>query len=317
MKTMVRFHAFKAGILGLALVAGAVISSPSALAQNDDANWRLLNEILNTSNSVNNSGSEENARKAYARCVELGEEVRARQDMDITVRHYFEAEVESCLHYAMHRGKFSNGTVDQCSHHFAFAKKLVDAILSAQGKAGPTLEQLENLRHRLRRAGETGPDIGCTGDYAGLIALLPVTDTLPPSQPPGVPDEQILRHITGAIGEIGATETEAWLRTCRSFLEGVSQRAELHEVERIYFGALVENCLATALARSDAPGKYGDACVHHHLYATRMAEALARDKETPFFNADYRLIVSEELKVIVRQGPAMGCLQDYGDLRGD
>lgn len=295
----------------LALTFATSLLSTPANAQATQADWDLLNRIFEASNSV----SRETARQAHGLCVELGKEVAARSDMTPAQHLYFQAEVESCLSYAMNNGEFSDENGSECSHHFKMASLFAQSIVAAQGQPGVVQDQLTNLRDRLQRASEIGPQIGCEGDYAALLASLPATDTIASTQETGVPDDQIREQIFNATNAIEATQSADWVQMCRTFEEGVAQREQLHDVERVYFGAMIENCIATAMARGSYSDESGDACVHHHAFASKMLEALLFDEGMTFFSDDYREYVQEELKIAIRQGPGMGCTQDYEGLR--
>lgn len=173
-------HAIKAAVCVIAVAGSFSAFAVPAAAQSSDTGFQLLNQIYEASNSVE-SDEPETARAAYKTCTKLDKELAARAGMEAGVRFYLEAEVEGCLSYAMYHGGFSDGTGDKCSHHFAHAEKLKDAILAAQSVKGVQQEQLTNLRDSLQRASEVGPQhYGCTGDYAALIQALPAADAIAP-----------------------------------------------------------------------------------------------------------------------------------------
>jgi hypothetical protein len=308
---MLSFRLFRNAAALLALTFATAGLSTPASAQATEEHWNLLNRIFEASNSV----SRETARQAHGLCVELGKEAAARSDMTPAQHLYFQAEVESCLSYAMNNGEFSDENGSACSHHFEMASLFAQSIVAAQGQPGVVQDQLTNLRDRLQRASEIGPQIGCGGDYAALLASLPATDTIASTREAGIPDDQIMEQIFNATSAIEATQSEDWVRMCRSFEDGVAQRETLHDVERAYFGAMIENCIATAMDRGSYSDESGDACVHHHAFASKLLEALLFDQGMSFFSDDYREYVKEELKVAIRQGPGMGCTQDYEGLR--
>lgn len=307
---MVGFHPIGAAALAVALFAATAAFSTPASAQSSDADFQFLNRIYDVSNSVD----EDTAREAFKSCQDLGKELAARQDMEAAVKFYFEAEIESCLSYAMSHGEFTDVTGDECAHHFAAAEKFAAAILAAQNKAGVQQEQLTNLRERLQRLSEIAPQRGCTGDYAKLIQSLPATDAIVPPDETGIPNKQIMDQISSTANGITDTDSAEWLRKCRSFSADTG-RAELNAIERAYLEGQIENCIATTMARGNMSDETGDVCFHHHLYATRLADTLALDTKTTFLDSGFREYVSEELKTAKRQGPGMGCKQDYGSLK--
>jgi hypothetical protein len=300
----------KATALVLAFMIAASTFATEAVAQATEEDWQLLVRLVEASNSV----SAETAREAHKECVAIGKEIAARKDMDPTQRLYFESEVESCIAYAMNNGQFSDETGDECSHHFRFAQLLRDSIQSAQNKPGLVQEQFDVMRDRLQRASELGPDMGCKGDYEGLIASLPATDAIAAG---GAfqPNEELLRRFANVTND--ATGDAAGLASCRQLDDEVYQNSNLHTVEHTYFEALFQDCLARAMIRGAAADEVGDACVHHHLFATHLATTLMIDKEAPFFDEHYRLAVGYELETAMRQGPEMGCTQDYAALKVD
>ena len=234
------------------------------------------------------------------------------------MRYYLEAEVEACLSYAMYHGDFTDATGDKCSHHFAHAEKLKEAIVAAQNQKGVQQEQLTNLRDSLQRASEVGPQhYGCAGDYAKLITSLPATDALAPANEPGIPNRQIMDQISSATQAVTDTDSQTWLAACRKLPEALAGPAELNAVERVYFEGLIENCIATVMARGNMSDGTGDACAHHHVFASKLAQTLALDTKAAFLDKGFREYVSEELKTAKRQGPGMECKQDYEALKSD
>ncbi len=312
---MVCFHPFKIAALAAALTAAAASFSMPAAAQSAEADFQLLNQIFEASNSIE-SDEPEIAREAYKTCTALGRELAARKDMEAGVRSYFEAEIEGCLSYAMYHGEFSDETGDKCSHHFTHAEKLAEAIRSAQNKKGVQQEQLTNLRDSLQRAGEVGPQhYGCTGDYARLIQSLPATDAVAPVVEAGIPNKEIMDQISSTTYGITDKDSAEWLRKCRSFSAAVANHAGLNAIERAYFDGQIENCIATTMARGNMSDETGDVCFHHHLFASRLAETLTLDTKAAFLDSGFREYVSEEIKTAARQGPGMGCKQDYEALK--
>lgn len=310
---MAGFHPVGTAALAAALFAAMAVFSTPAAAQGSDADFQFLNRIYDVSNSVD----EDTAREAFKSCQDLGKELAARQDMEAAVKFYFEAEIESCLSYAMSHGEFTDASGDECHHHFAAAEKFAAAILAAQNKAGVQQEQLTNLRERLQRLSEIAPQRGCTGDYAKLIQSLPATDAIMPPDESGIPNKQIMDQISSTTHGITDTDSAEWLRKCRGFSADVAGHAELNAIERAYFEGQIENCIATTMARGNMSDETGDVCFHHHLFASKLADTLALDTKAVFLDAGFREYVSEELKTAKRQGPGMGCKQDYESLKSD
>ncbi len=293
----------------LALTAGLLVSP--AAAQGSDEDWQLLNRIFDASNSV----SPTTAREAQAKCVAIGREIDARPDMIEMQRLTLQAEVESCIAYAMNNGQYSDETGDQCSHHMAFARLLTASIQAAQGVEGVSKEQFEEARYRLQGAVQRGPQMGCSGDYAALLASLPAEDAIASNERPGLPDQELMGKFEQLKYGIIADGPEQWLTLCRTLRAEVDQRGpSFHEVERLYFVAQAEDCVARTMALSGFIDETGTACTHHHAFAQNLSQALRADKDTPFFEDGFRQFMENELITAMRQGPGMGCTEDYAGL---
>jgi len=285
--------------------------TPDAVAQGTEEDWQILNRIFEASNSVR----PETAREAQAQCAAIGKEIAARTDMLEVQRLALQAEVESCISYAMNNGQYEDETGDQCSHHLAFARLLTDAILEALKMEGIFPEQFADARDRLQRASEVGPQMGCNGDYASLLASLPTAEEIAAAQNMGRPNSELQGRFEELKYSISAEGSEQWLPQCRALGEEVERRGpSLHEVERWYFSALVEDCVARTMAMSGFSDETGDACAHHHLFAQNLSLALVLNKETPFFEDTFRQFMTAELETAMQQGPGMGCTEDYAGL---
>lgn len=291
-------------VLALILAGGVA----PVLAQSPD-DWQLLNRIFETANSIN----EDTARGAYDQCIDLGKEVAARE-LPPEQKLYFEAEIESCIAYAMNNGQFDDAAGDHCAHHFRFASLLAESIAAAQGPGRVAPEQMAAMTDRLQRATELGPQLGCTGDYTALLtSAAPSADAIAANEP-GLPDRDLMNAIFNTTRAAKADQPVESIRACREHEATVAKSTALGDVERSYLEAIVENCVATAMARAEVADDTGDACVHHFAYAEKLAMALLFDMELKFFAADYREVAKEELAVAMRQGPEMGCPQDYAAL---
>jgi len=188
-----------------------------------------------------------------------------------------------------------------------------DAILAALNQPGVVEEQFVVMRDRLQRASEIGPDLGCDGNYEGLIASLPETDAIAVAA--GIPNEEIQRRFASVKGEITAEEADDAVAACRALGTEVLQSVRLDAVEYTYFDAMTEDCIASAMVHGAKPDEVGDACVHHHLYAMNLSMTLMMDKEVRFLDENFQKYVSHELETAMRQGPEMGCTQDYAVLK--
>ena len=293
----------------LLALAACVLASPAA-AQGNEEDWQLLNRIFEASNSV----SPETAREAQATCMAIGKEIEARTDMLQVQRLTLMAEVESCISYAMNNGGYSDETGDQCSHHMEFARLQTEAIKAAQGMEGVSPEQFQEARYRLERASELGPQMGCSGDYAALLASLPTEDELAAARS-GIPDDDLMGKFEALKYGITAEGPEEWLAQCNVLSAEVEQRGPtFHEVERWYFVAQVEDCIARTMVLSGYSDDTGNACTHHHLFAQNLSLALLLNKDMPYFDDGFRQFVAAELATAMRQGPEMGCTEDYAGL---
>jgi hypothetical protein len=257
----------------------------------------------------------ETAREAQALCVEIGKDVTARTEMHPVQRLTLQAEIERCISHAMENGRYSDETGDHCSHHLAYIRLQVEAIIAAQGIEGVEAEQFADARMRLDETSRRGPQMGCTGDYAELLASLPATDAIASELRPGLPDRELMGRFEELRYGITAEGPEQWLVLCRALADEVEQRGStFHDVERWYFLAQVEDCIARTMAMSGFSDESGNACAHHHAFAENLSVALRLNKDTPFFDDEFRQYMAGELTVAMRQGPGMGCTEDYAGL---
>ena len=119
--------------------------------------------------------------------------------------------------------------------------------------------------------------------------------------------------VDGAIHR--AAGHDALQAACRALGTEVLQNARLHAVEYTYFDAMTEDCIASAMVHGGKPDEVGDACVHHHLYAMHLSVTLMMDKEMQYLDQDFQKHVGYALETAMRQGPEMGCTQDYAVLK--
>ena len=283
----------------------------AVLAQASDDTVQLLNRIVAASNATR----PETARAVHDRCLELGEEVAARPAMVPAQRLALQAEVEACLFHALSAGQFSDAAGDACGHHFRFATLLAQAIAETEAVARGDGAPVKVMRDRLQRAGEIGAQLGCRGDYAGLLTEPAVYSGGVAAVAQGVPDNALLAAIASTTRTPDAPET--WLAACRRHGDTVARRSAFDFVERAYFEAQVQNCIATAMAASKVADATGDACAYHYVYAEKLVLALLFDMELGFFDAGFREQARGELRLAIRQGPRMGCQEDFAALALD
>lgn len=150
---------------GLAML---MASGLLATAEPGEEDWaralQFVNEVSDAINAVNKG----EARESHARCVALGKNLRGMETASSTQRLSLEAEIDYCIFYSMHHGRFSDDSGDQCSYHRAYATKLSRVIAGRRGQPGFTPELMDNLGRRLESAMSLGPGMGCTQDYASL-----------------------------------------------------------------------------------------------------------------------------------------------------
>ena len=147
---------------GPAIVLGTLLPQTTARAQSEGG-YDLLLEIVAAINSV----SEETAREAHARCLDISKKLADRKDIADIQRLYFEGMISSCISYAMNNGQYSDATGDQCSHQFAYAAKLNQVV-----KLGATkpefAAQLPNIKDTLDGAIRSGQSVNCEQDFEAL-----------------------------------------------------------------------------------------------------------------------------------------------------
>lgn len=292
------------------VMAGTLAFCVSALSQNNQELSAFLNRIFNASNSV----SAETARAAHKQCVALGQELAALPGFDPLQRLYLEAEIESCISYAMNHGKFVDDNGDECSHQFTFATKIAQVIEGGKDKTGYAGDTMRALGERLERTLSIAPQVGCKQDFAAFTSAIAIAKAQ--SVPPPPPANRALIDSVGSVRyEITSGNAREMQTKCLSFKEQAAATPELTPVERLYVGSMIEDCVARAKSIGQYADVLGDACSHHFGFAVKLAEGVAAGKLEPEHPDMLHLIMQGELETAKRQGPDMGCKQDYGSLK--
>lgn len=291
----------------LAVFLSSALPLPAA-AQSGEEPYVLLTKVLQTAKSV----SPETAREAQATCAAIGKEVKERTDLVDLQRLMLLTEVETCIAAAMTAGQYADESGDACSHHYESARQLAAAYHSAKSLEGIPAEQFAQSRSRLEQDVVRGKEMGCTGDYAALLASLPSDEDVAAAQTKGIPDEDLTRRFEALRTTITAEAPEQWLDQCRALGMAVNQRGgTLHEVEQWYFIAQVEDCVTRAMAASGYSNDTGDACAHNFLYARNINLALRFNQNTPYFEDGIRQAVEGELAAAKQRAAEMTCTEDY------
>ena len=303
----IQFIAAVVALAGLAL--GTVLT---ANAQPTEAEMRFLSEILDASKSEN----EETARAAHAKCVALSKRLDAMTGIAAVQRLYYEAEIEKCISYAMNNGRFSDATGDACSHHYAFASKLAQVIEAGSGQPGFMPGLMSALGDSLKSATNIGPTIGCTSDYRVFEAAIALAET-EAAKPPPAPPFKLWDDINNAARGFAPKNAREVQKTCLAFSGQIAAKPDLPAAERLFYEGMIENCVARAMEAGKYSDESGNACDHHFRFAQKYAEGAAAGKNDPRFAEMIVRFMREEVKVAQRQGPKMGCKQDYGSLKAE
>jgi hypothetical protein len=286
-----------------------LLAAVPAGAQDAEAEWRLFNDILNTINSV----SEETARDAQAACLEHGKRLAGMANVSPLQRVSLEAEVENCLSYAMHRGNFSDDTGDQCSHHLAYVSKLAEATGLAVGDSRMTNDAWSMVSERLERQISIAPDMGCTADYSGFLPALSVAKEQAAKSPPPEPFP-LVREVEGMKYAVTANNAREMKASCEAVLQKAASVQGMSEAERAFSEAKAEDCIAATMVHGEFSDASGNVCDHHFRFAQKLSASIAAAPGDPAFAERILPYALGELETAKRQGPGMGCTQDYAGL---
>ena len=115
---------------------------------------------------------QQDPRGAANKCAALLEPLKSLEGVSEPHRLYLESEIEHCIYLAMNQGEFSDGTGDQCSHHYASATKFaaaMDGWIKEPNAGGHDMAKFADNLEIVVRNGEL---MGCKGDYSVLAATL-------------------------------------------------------------------------------------------------------------------------------------------------
>jgi hypothetical protein len=270
--------------------------------------WRLLLEIVEVSNST----SPETAREALAQCKMLGEKLAGMTEIDTIQRLYLEGEVAHCAFYAMHKGEFADENGDQCSHHLESTAKFAEVIKQAAGKPGYQGDMMREVGDRLESGIRMGPTLGCTGDYEAFRPALAEAQRLAALPPP--PDPMaFLDEVSAAQSDLKPDTARDVQKNCEALSVKIPELAT--PAQRLYFEAAIENCVAVAKSVGSYADETGDLCASHFRYASKLAEGLVASRDDMSAQMVLVPMMEGQLEVAKRQGPDMGCKQDYGALK--
>lgn len=291
------------------LVAAALAwLSADAMAQIREEDWRFLQEILEASNAV----SPETARQGYDKCKDLGAKLSGMSGVDPIQRLYFEAEISHCIFYAMNNGGFSDETGDQCTYHLQSTSKFAEVVMQASGKPGYQGEMIGEIGHRIENAVSMGPSFGCKNDYEVFRPAIAEAQRIAALPPPPDP-MSFVEEIFAAQSELQPETARDVQKKCEALgdkiVEGISP------AQRLFFEAEIENCVAMAKSVGSYSDDTGNACDSHFRFASKLAEGLAASQNDVSAQMVLVPIMQGELEVAKRQGPELGCKQDYGALK--
>ncbi|MFN0193855.1 MAG: hypothetical protein ACKVP5_18090 [Aestuariivirga sp.] len=299
----------KAAIAAFTITVCAVLP---ARAQSTEADFRFLHEITEVINFVR----PETAREAHAKCLALSKRLKGMTGVSAVQRLYFEAEIENCMSYAMNNGDFSDETGDQCSHHYAFATKLAQVIKDGRGPQGIDPYLMGEFANRLKTATSMGPATGCTSDYSILAPAIAMAEE-EAKRPPPDPPFKLWEDISAAARAITPDNAREIHKACLDFSAQIAAKPDLPAAERLLYEGSVEDCVARAMATGNYSDETGNVCDHHFRFAQKYAEGAAAGKNDPRFTEMIVPVMKGELEIAKRQGPQMGCKQDYASLKGE
>jgi hypothetical protein len=294
-------------LLGLALAI-----APPANAQSTEADRQFLNEIFQTATSAD----ENTARGVHGKCVAYLDRVAKMTNVSPVQRLHFEAEIDFCIYYAMHRGNFSDAAGDQCSYHYSYATKLARVIREGRGEPGFTADLMMVLGERLQRETSMGPAAGCTSDYSVFEPAIAVAKEEAAKPPPESP-YKLWDDISAAAMSVTAENAREIHKTCLALSAKIGEKPGLSAAERLFYEGLIEDCLARASVVGNFSDENGDACAHHFRFAQKYAEGAAAAKDDPRYEERIAPVMRGELEIAKRQGPGMGCKQDYTSLKAE
>lgn len=294
----------------MALAAVFMFSLAPTHAQIPEEEWRLFNDILNSINSVD----EDTARQAHAECVGHSKRLAQMPNVSAIQRLSLEAEIENCISYAMHRGEFSDDTGDQCSHHYTYAGKMAEVIKLGVNEPLMTAETWANLAERLKRQIDIGPDMGCASDYSAFLPALNIAEEQA-AKPPPPPQFPLVVEVEGFKYAIKAETAREQQKGCVAVLQKAGAQTTMPMAEKLYSEAKAEDCIATAKVIGNYSDELGTVCDHHFRFAQKLAASIAAAPSDPAFTERILPFAIGELETAMRQGPDMGCTQDYKGLK--
>ncbi len=304
---MPAYDHFRAVLLMLALL---LLGGTPASAQDTEATRDFMNKVIEVSNGIN----KETARDSAAKCKALAGEIGSIPSLNNTQRTYFEAEIESCLAYAMNNGGFDDEVGDDCKHYYLYTTKLaaaMDGWLKIEGTEG---EFMANLVDRLDSAMHMGPSLGCKNDdYTAFQPTLDAARISAAKQPKAI-DADFMGEIMNATSAITPESAKSDLAKCNAFTGRLSGK-DLFPIEKIYFPALIEQCLSTAIEKGAPPDGKGDACAHLYLHAQGVADSLKASKADFNPYQAFGDLFREFLKSAIAHASELKCTQDFASIK--
>lgn len=299
------FRVLAASLAAILCVFGLTPAWPQVTAED----WQVMNEIISAHDSIN----DDNAREAYDTCVAIGKKLDSRDKTGSLQKLALEAEVASCISFAMLRGKFSDQGGDHCRYRLASAEKFAQLIEDSNGKPGYQGEIMSNLADRLQQAGDLAPDMGCSDDYGRFRQAIELARAAAAQSQPEH-DLALLDEISAAISQLSAENAKQTQSDCSDVLEKIGKKPGRPEAERLYLEANVANCVSMAMERGGYSDATGDACSHLHDYANRLVQAEAAS-QNDFLYASFGEMFRSEADAAIEHAAKLGCSQDFQSLR--
>jgi DNA-binding GntR family transcriptional regulator len=129
-------------------------------------------------------------------------------------------------------------------------------------------------------------------------------------------DRQFMNEIAEAMNSANDEETtrEAHGR-CVDLSKRLAARSNVDPLQRLYFEAMIEHCISSAMYNGQFSDATGDACSHHFTYATKLSEVIREGNGKSGFAGELMQEMGHQLQRATEIGPQLGCKGDYEAFR--
>jgi hypothetical protein len=125
-------------------------------------------------------------------------------------------------------------------------------------------------------------------------------------------DRQFMHEIAEALSSTNDEETtrEAHAR-CAGLSKKLAARNDVEPLQRLYFEAMIEHCISSAMHNGRFSDETGDSCGHHFTYAAKLAEVITQGNGQSGFVGELMQEMGNQLERATEIGPQLGCKGDY------